>query len=497
MKNNPYVGPRPYERKDQHNFYGRSREARDLRALIVSEWEVLFYAQSGAGKTSLLNAMVIPALEERGFCVLPVARVGGELPQGIEPQEVDNVFVFGALLTLAGEDADPQTLLPHTLASFLAERYPEPEDAFESQPLVLIFDQFEEIFTSHRNRWQDAKGFFRQMRKALDALPRLGVVFSMREDHVAEIDPYASLFPRRLKARFRMERLGPTRALVAVSKPAENAGCSFDSGVAGRLVDDLRRTRVQRYTGSKEKTVITGPFVEPIQLQVVCHRLWENLPEQEDYAIQWEEVEEYGNIDRALTDFYKGALDSTMQQTGVGEGELRQWVGQKLITPAGTRGLVMRGAEDTEGLPNAAVDALEGLHLIRVDVRAEARWYELVHDHLTSSIIQANTAWRQAHPLLHTALEWQEAGKPANKLYQGGRLAAAWNDPDAKMELVRAFLHAGQQAQEDREAAIRAEEGQKRREVEIRAEEQSRANRRLRWLVAALVVVLVLVVMQT
>ena len=33
MKDNPYVGPRPYERNDRHNFYGRDREARELRAL--------------------------------------------------------------------------------------------------------------------------------------------------------------------------------------------------------------------------------------------------------------------------------------------------------------------------------------------------------------------------------------------------------------------------------------------------------------------------------
>ena len=80
MKNNPYVGPRPYERQEQHNFYGRNREARKLRALIASERKALFYAQSGAGKTSLLNAKVIPDLGEKGFYVLPVARMGSELP---------------------------------------------------------------------------------------------------------------------------------------------------------------------------------------------------------------------------------------------------------------------------------------------------------------------------------------------------------------------------------------------------------------------------------
>jgi hypothetical protein len=49
MKNNPYVGPRPYTREDRGNFYGRNREARDLLDMLVAERVVLFYAQSGRG----------------------------------------------------------------------------------------------------------------------------------------------------------------------------------------------------------------------------------------------------------------------------------------------------------------------------------------------------------------------------------------------------------------------------------------------------------------
>jgi len=52
MENNPYIGPRPFERADGINFFGRTRETRDLLSLIMAERVVLFYAQSGAGKTS-------------------------------------------------------------------------------------------------------------------------------------------------------------------------------------------------------------------------------------------------------------------------------------------------------------------------------------------------------------------------------------------------------------------------------------------------------------
>lgn len=44
MKNNPYVGPRPYERGDRH-FYGRERESRDLLALMLAEPVVLLNAK--------------------------------------------------------------------------------------------------------------------------------------------------------------------------------------------------------------------------------------------------------------------------------------------------------------------------------------------------------------------------------------------------------------------------------------------------------------------
>ena len=117
MKNNPYIGPRPFERQHRDRFYGRDREARELQALIVAEREVLFYAQSGAGKSSLLNARIIPGLEDDGYNVLPVARVGNELPPGIDAQDVKNIFVFSTLLSLAGADANPQLKGPDVFAA--------------------------------------------------------------------------------------------------------------------------------------------------------------------------------------------------------------------------------------------------------------------------------------------------------------------------------------------------------------------------------------------
>jgi hypothetical protein len=145
MKNNPYVGPRAYEHSDRRNFYGRKREARDLSSLIMADRAVLFYAPSGAGKTSLLNAQVIPTLEKEGFHVLPAVRVGSDLPPEIDPQKVENIFVFSALMGLSEEETPAEMLIDHTLQSFLLQLFSEEEADLDDRPPILILDQFEEI----------------------------------------------------------------------------------------------------------------------------------------------------------------------------------------------------------------------------------------------------------------------------------------------------------------------------------------------------------------
>ena len=74
VSDNPYVGPRTF--KPGEILLGRDRETRDLTSLIISHRLVLFYAPSGAGKSSLINTKIVPRMIEQGFEILPIARVG-------------------------------------------------------------------------------------------------------------------------------------------------------------------------------------------------------------------------------------------------------------------------------------------------------------------------------------------------------------------------------------------------------------------------------------
>jgi hypothetical protein len=120
----PYVGPRPFERQHADRFCARTREVNEAFSLIVAHPVLLIYAQSGAGKTSLVKAGLIPLLEQEELDVLPVARVYGHFPETHPLEEVTNPYVLNTLLSWAGDEGDIRRLNRLSLARFLGAGCP-------------------------------------------------------------------------------------------------------------------------------------------------------------------------------------------------------------------------------------------------------------------------------------------------------------------------------------------------------------------------------------
>jgi len=492
-RNNPYVGPRTFEEDDAAFFYGRERESRDLLAFVISEPLVLFYAQSGAGKSSLINTSLIPGLREDGFLVFPVARVGGDLPEGIT--DVRNIYTFNLLANLE-KAADPTRFTDMILTDYLAQG--KMDDS--SQPRVLIIDQFEEVVTNHPGRWQDREDFFWQLQAAMQNDPLLWIVLTMREDHIAALDQYAEILPGGLRARFHMQRLKAAAAQTAVEQPALQAGKSFDKGVAKTLVKNLSQIRD---TSGEAGSYRYGEYVEPVQLQVVCFQLWENLRQHDSTVITEQHVRELGNVDRALADFYNQAVVGVVGETAVSEIDLRKWFDTQLITEAHTRGTVYQGAEATAEMPNEAVHQLANRFLLRADQRAGGMWYEIVHDRFVAPILQANQTWRDQQSLvMQAAIAWDDADRDSSKLYLGEQLKDTLTTIDRRTlgPLGIAFLRAcGRENQ-----LIAEKEEQRKRELQQaqelaeaeqeRAEAEAKSAKRLRSLVIMMGITSVFVV---
>ena len=407
MSDSPFVGPRPFEKEDSDRFFGRTRETEELLSLIIAHRAVLVYAQSGAGKSSLLRAGVIKRLEDQQYQVLHSARVHGLLRNDVPPESVQNIFVYHAVQYWAATLPGSESVKDHaktTLSHFLKPLVAVPAAGEESSPpLIVILDQFEEFFTTNQHRWQERRPFFDQLAQALHDLPTMKVVFVMREEYIAQLEPFTDLLPEKLRPRMHLERLRGNAARSAVVKPFENRGLSFDPNAADELMAELSEIRVAEGDKFRETR---GEFVEPVQLQVVCQSLWENLPSEwkngpnassdGSRLITAEYIERFGDVDNALACYYDRSVERATAASGgrIGEGELRRWFGTALITPTGTRGLAFRGAPGaTWRIPGLALKELEEAHVIRREDRSGTTTHELTHDRFIEPIQKSNDKW--------------------------------------------------------------------------------------------------------
>ena len=495
--NAPYIGPRPFEQSDRAIFFGRTQEANELVSLITAHPVVLLYAQSGGGKTSIVKAGLIPLLvDEERFHVLPPMRVR-ENVAGCKPEGVKNIYMFNALSSISPPEA-VNGFARLSLADYLASSKTMGDNGDACCPTIVIFDQFEELFTLYPEHWEERECFFKQVRDALRKDPLLRVVFSMREDFIAELDPYASLLPEKLRTRFRMEPLREKTALGAVTEPLKrvqtNGHRKFAPGVAETLVHNLLNIKVRTPEGIKK---VSGEFVEALQLQVVCRALWDNLSPT-DELITEEHLEAYGDVDKALMHFYENAIEKTATKTGIKQGKLRTWIERTLITPNGTRGTVFRGDTETGGIPNAVVDELENQRIMRMELRGGAQWYELTHDRFVETVQASNQKWLLARPaveqarkrLEERAADWDRNDRNEKNLLDDVELSVAerWMASSDASEIepsreLTAYLRASRQLSE-----TKAKENQEREQQLEREAKTARLFRTLTKLIGTVTV---------
>lgn len=415
---NPYVGPRPFE--TGRRLFGRDSEIEDLYYLLSAERIVLLHSPSGAGKSSLIQAGLIPRLAGR-FDVWGPTRVNLQPPE----EHSGNRYVRSTILGF--EQGIPESrrrneneLSPLSLSEYVRGR---PRRRSAPENIVLIFDQFEEVLTVDPLAVEAKQEFFAQLGELL-LDPRIWVLFALREDYLAPLDPYSEQVPTHLKNRFRLDLLGREAARDAIVKPAFEAGREFATEAVEKLVHDLATMKVQQPDGTFREQI--GHHVEPLQLQVVCRRLWERMP-ADDRTINLNDVEELGNVTEALSGYYAGEVEKIGGRDIRTERGIREWVGEKLITPDGIRGQVLRGAGSSEGLDNGLIAQLVNTHLVRGEQRAGAVWYELAHDRLISPVRDDNRVWFDSH--LHqvqkVAKIWGSQDEPPGLLLLGEELTAA------------------------------------------------------------------------
>jgi hypothetical protein len=392
-----YVGPRPFTAADRSLFFGRDLEAADLLALVKFHRVVLLYAQSGAGKSSLINTKIVPGLAASGYAPLPVVRV-----RGIPANDLSaggNAFVSNIRYQLNGADSSG----PPPFGTLLEAIGRASAHDLEQGP-VLVIDQFEELFTSYQDRWAERSDLFRQLDDALAAKSTFRVLLSMREDYIAELDPLVWNLRNGIGARYRVELLRREQAVAAVKGPAATRGVSFDEKAADQLVDELSKINVE-----DKIEPVKGEYIEPVQLQIVCKRLWDRLPPTVD-AITTEQLVKFGDANEALNEFYLAAVRNASEKERYPEKLIHLGCIQ-FVTASGTRGLVPLDGQVVGRLPVRVADSLVDQHFLRRESRSGALWYEISHDRLIKPVLDKKTRDEELRKLLH-ARELLDAALP-------------------------------------------------------------------------------------
>jgi formylglycine-generating enzyme required for sulfatase activity len=248
----PYKFLRYYDADDADIFCGRDTERQIVIRLVLSNRLLTLFGPSGAGKTSLLLAGVVPRLAAQGYGHVYVRALDDPL-----------AAMRRAIATRAGQ-ADSQ--VGNDLRAFLAATL-KPQDR-----LVVILDQFEELFIRVGSGKRFA--FFEQLARALtDAEREVRVIISLREDHLARLHEARPYLPDILSNSWRLSALDQANAWVAITEPAARAGVEVEATLVDALVGGEGRDATGE-TGALIEADDQVIRVSPAALQIVLDRLY-------------------------------------------------------------------------------------------------------------------------------------------------------------------------------------------------------------------------------
>jgi hypothetical protein len=387
-KDAPYPGLRPYREDERGKFFGREADKAILVDKILGNRLTLLFAASGVGKSSLLQAAVIPYLRADGGENLSVVCNTDWVSEPLGRLREVILAALRADGTLPA-DAAPEV---GTLAELL-----EFCGLFARPPLVLILDQFEEFFRYQRH---DAgfRPFIEQLTAVItDAVLPVSVVISMREDFAMELNAFKPQLPTLLFENFyRLEKLNKKAATQAILDPVRQVGCTYEPALLQRLLDDLK-DRKREQGELPHVTPMTGmETVDPPYLQIVCAYLWQLKGEQET-VLRLVNYQKAGGIEGILKYF----LDDKLASLSPAEKQLASRAfdylaaqrGLKMAYPLDVLARILKVEQTKLGKVLTKL-ATGNMRILRDQERDEVVWYELYHDMFSDSITQWNERWK-------------------------------------------------------------------------------------------------------
>jgi WD40 repeat protein len=485
----PYPGMRPFTLDDGFPFFGRDRECEELLQHLRQSRFLTVIGGSGSGKSSLVFAGLVPRLRKTNLfgpgtwlvrTMRPGARPLAELAQALGADPADPAAAVAAVL-----NADP-----------------------EAKRLLLVVDQFEEVFAPEQGKPDQAaitvlpgaggkvtrdQGKSEPLCQALLGLlsvDSVAVALTVRADFYAELMG-TPLWPQIKANRVDVGPLDEAGMREAIYRPAETVGVYVESALVERLASDAVEAR----------SLGILPLVQEVLVQ-----LWEKL---ERRVLSLHAYAKFV-LPRVAYDHRDDGLERTGLEVAIArhaDGVLKRLEAENSVQLEIARRIFVRLVQFGEGRPDtrrqqtvaqlragndpvrfeATLRALASNRLLTLSADRETgrRRADIAHEALIRGwpklqcwIEESRKAEEVRRKLERKAQEWIDAGTGTEGLLGTGGLVEAESflaspdgrdlpDDDPIRRLVRMSGVEIRRAESEREAARQRELGQARQRVRI------------------------------
>src|SRR5271165_173763 len=437
----PYRGLAVFGEQDAGWFFGREAATTALldrmSRLLAGAGLLVVSGASGAGKSSLLRAGVLPRIRADGLAAAPGAASWPCVVFTPTRAPLDELALRVA--PLAGADAaavrrglaaDPDGFaLTARQAALAGPPGPDgrsaPRDQLRPARLLLVVDQFEELFTQCAEEGQ-RRAFITALHAAAtaghgpDQAPAALVVLGMRADFEVRCADYPQLAGP-VQDRYLVTAMTGRQLRMAITEPAKKAGSTVDEDLTGLLLAEVR-------TGQPGTS---GAGVLPL-LSHALDQAWRSRTGQ---AVTLADYERTGGIEGAVA----GSAQRAYERLTPGQQAAARQVFTRLTATSaegvdyadrGTKAELTAGKSAAEAHDvEAVLEAFAAERLLTLAVGT----VELSHEALLTAWPLLRDTWladthadRIVRSRLHaTAAEWDRHSRDPSYLYGGSLLQAA------------------------------------------------------------------------
>ena len=426
MTKRRYPGVSPFTRNQKKIFFGRTEDIKNLKKLILLREQVLLYSKSGIGKTSLLNAGVLPKIDEK-FIPIPIRFTAYN--QNAYTPPIENIILKIILVLKEKYNFDLSEIEIPELAQLFENNeiqkglwyYFKKIQLSEKidKKFILIFDQFEELFSYPEKYVNEFKKQFAELRRTSipdniieqinlqiknidkqdelidDISDKISIksVFAIRSDRLSELNKLTDKMPDIQEVFYELKPLGKKQIIEAVTLPARETDknyisekFNFNTKAIEKIITELQDKR------SNE--------IETTQLQIVCQQIEDIAIEKQKKTLQKQtieiEVKDLPEFEAIFLNFYETSISKLSAD--------KQKLAKRLIEDEMIRNNVRISLDEEVcklKIDNQALKILVDTHLLRADRNNFGRFsYEISHDTLVLPIAEARKKYLEKEKFL-------------------------------------------------------------------------------------------------